>query len=133
MSFWDNPIVQTPVAKWAMGGYVFEALTGSVWPADLAKIKAETSEGIKVASGGADPAVVKERQKQAEQEIDRYLKGIGAHPDDAELRLGNLGSGTELLKNLEKVVYTLLALGGLGLGAFFLIQFVSVLKATRRK
>jgi hypothetical protein len=118
-------------------GLGYRALTGNVDPWTLQTIKDDTSTGIKQALGpSASDADVAAAQVNAQNEIDKYLHSIKAHPDDpCGLRLPLLGcvEDPEFLAKINKIVYGVIAVGPV-VGVFYFSQrYGSVLKKTFRK
>ncbi len=111
-------------------GVVWRAATGNVDPWTLKEIKTETRGGIAKASAGADPGVIAERQKRAEDEIDGFLRQVDAHPDQSGLRIPGLGvlGSPDFLKKIGKLVNVALLLLVAGAGLWFVVKIRSVFK-----
>lgn len=118
MSFADSILSNTV-------GVVFRAATGNVDPWTLNQIKQDTAAGIAVALGpNATDAEVAAAQASATNQVDSYLRSIGAHPDQpCGLRLPGLGcvESPEFLKKLEKITYGLIFVGAV-FGVFYFSQ-----------
>lgn len=114
-------------------GAAFRAVTGNVDPWTLEEVKKDTRGGIAKASGGADPSVIKERQRQADAEIDGYLKSVDAHPSQAGVRIPGLGviGSPEFLAKLKVLVFSALGIGAFLLVVYFGATFLRVLKKVR--
>src|SRR5258708_347100 len=129
MSWYDSVLSNTV-------GVAFRAVSGNVDPWTLAvqkdKVAASTAQALGPNATDAEVAIA---TTQAQNEVDKYLTSVDAHPDQAGVRLPGLGViGTpEFLAHLEKVVYAVIALGGI-VGVFYFSQrYGSVLKASFRK
>ncbi len=129
MSWYDTVLSNTV-------GVVFRGATGNVDPWTLAAQKDQIAADTEKALGpDATDAEVAIATTKAQNEVDKFLTSTDSHPDQAGVRLPGLGViGTpEFLAHLEKVVYALIALGGI-VGVFYFSQrYGSVLKHTFRK
>jgi hypothetical protein len=117
-------------------GAVYRAASGNVDPWTLAQQKEQVAADTKQALGpNASDADVAAAQVNAQNAIDTYLKSIDAHPDTAGVRLPGLGVvGTpEFLAKLEKLVYGLIAVGGIVGVLYFSRRYGSIIKQTFRK
>lgn len=115
MSWYDSVLSNTV-------GVVYSAATGNVDPWTLQQIKDDTAAGIKQALGpNATDTQIAAAQAGAVNEVDNYLKSVGAHPDQpCGLRLPILGciESPDFLVKMEKIVYGLIALGSI-VGVFY--------------
>jgi hypothetical protein len=129
MSFIDSLLSNTV-------GVGYRAVTGNVDPWTLNNLHEDLQTGIKQALGpDATDAEISAAQSQATNAQDNFLRSIDAHPDQAGVRIPGLGViGTpEFLKNLERVVYGLIAVGAV-LGVFYFSQrYGTAVKKTFRK
>lgn len=106
----------------SISSFVFEAATGTVSPQRLAQIKAETDAAIRKAAGN-NTVLANQQIAQSHYEIESDLRRQGKHPDEAGLRFGPLGSGTEFLKNLQNGIYATVLVGAVASVVYFGRQF----------
>ena len=129
MSLFDSVLANTV-------GVVYRGATGNVDPWTLQVQKDQIAADTKQALGpNASASDVAAAQANAVSGIDTYLTGINAHPDQAGVRLPGLGViGTpEFLAKLEKVVYGLIAVGGIVGVVYFSRRYGSIVKEIFRK
>jgi len=129
MSWYDTVLSNTV-------GVAFRAATGNVDPWTLQAQKDQIAADTKQALGpDATDAEIATAQVKAQTEVDSYLRKNDAHPDQAGVRLPGLGViGTpEFLAHLEKVVYVLIAIGGIAGVFYFSQRYGSTLKKTFAK
>src|SRR5258708_4443702 len=129
MSWYDTVLANTI-------GVPFRAFSGNVDPWTLAaqkdQIAADTTRALGPNATDAEVAIA---TTKAQNEVDSFLTTTNAHPDQAGIRLPGLGViGTpEFLAHLEKVVYALIALGGIAGVFYFWRRYGSIVKSTFRK
>jgi hypothetical protein len=113
-------------------GVAFRAVTGNVDPWTLQQIKDDTAAGIVQASGSdGDPAAIAAAQAQANSAIDANLLSEDAHPSQAGVRLPGLGvvGSADFLKKLERIVYGIIFVAGIGGAVYFGYKYRKTFKA----
>lgn len=100
-----------------------------VGPYELARIKAE-NEAIQrkaLERRGATPAEIGTAISENEAEIDRYLHGISAHPDDP-FRVLDVPLNLKSLSDVSKIGGSLVGLAALAVAGYFIFQFVKTVR-----
>jgi hypothetical protein len=133
MSWWDTVKANTI-------GTVYSAWTGNVDPYTVAQIKQDTAADITQAGQGLSPQQVKAQQDAAARTIDATLNVNEANPNNPDgslkksLRVPLLGTldSLKVLKTLEAVTYTIIALVVIGGVTYLAVKGEQLTREFRR-